>query len=90
VLLDGTLKDGILDGRLILQGGGDPALTPERFWLLLREIRARGVREIRGEVVLDGSFYRLARSTPPPSTRLRCAPTTRHPQPFWPTSILCL
>ena len=59
VLLDGTLKDGILDGRLILQGGGDPALTPERFWLLLREIRARGVREIRGEVVLDGSFYRL-------------------------------
>ena len=59
VLLDGTLKDGILDGRLILQGGGDPALTIERFWLLLREIRARGVREIRGEVLLDGAYYRL-------------------------------
>lgn len=59
VLLDGTLKDGIVDGRLILQGGGDPALTMERFWLLLREIRARGVYEIRGDVVLDGSYYQL-------------------------------
>lgn len=59
VLLEGKLDEGILDGRLILQGGGDPALTQERFWLLLREIRARGVREIRGDVVLDGSYYHL-------------------------------
>ncbi len=59
VLLDGTLKDGVLDGRLILRGGGDPSLTVERFWLLLREIRARGVREIRGEVILDGGYYQL-------------------------------
>lgn len=59
VLLDGTLKDGILDGRLVLQGGGDPSLTVERFWLLLREIRARGVREIHGDVVLDGGYYQL-------------------------------
>jgi D-alanyl-D-alanine carboxypeptidase/D-alanyl-D-alanine-endopeptidase (penicillin-binding protein 4) len=59
VLLDGTLKDGLLDGRLILRGGGDPALTSERFWLLLREIRARGVREIRGDVLLDGGYYHL-------------------------------
>ncbi len=59
VLVDGTLKDGILDGRLILQGGGDPALTQERFWLLLREIRARGVRDIHGDVVLDGGYYQL-------------------------------
>lgn len=59
VLLDGTLKDGVLDGRLILQGGGDPGLTRERFWLLLRELRARGVREIRGDVVLDGGYYQL-------------------------------
>jgi serine-type D-Ala-D-Ala carboxypeptidase/endopeptidase (penicillin-binding protein 4) len=64
VLLDGSLKDGILDGRLILQGGGDPALTLERFWLLLREVRARGVREIHGEVVLDGSYYNLEPGDP--------------------------
>jgi len=60
VLLDGTLSDGVLQGNLILQGGGDPALTLERFWLLLREIHARGVREIRGDVILDDRYYQLA------------------------------
>ena len=64
VLLDGALKDGILDGRLILRGGGDPALTLERFWLLLREIRARGVREIHGEVVLDDGDYQIDPADP--------------------------
>lgn len=59
VLLDGPLRDGVLDGRLILQGGGDPALTRERFWRLLREIRARGVREIRGDVLIDSSYYQI-------------------------------
>ena len=59
VWLEGELKDGVLTGNLTLQGGGDPGLTLERFWLLLREIRARGVREIRGDVLLDGQFYDL-------------------------------
>jgi D-alanyl-D-alanine carboxypeptidase/D-alanyl-D-alanine-endopeptidase (penicillin-binding protein 4) len=59
VLLDGALVDGVLRGDLVLQGGGDPALTLERFWLLLREARQRGVREIRGDVVLDTAYYQL-------------------------------
>jgi D-alanyl-D-alanine carboxypeptidase/D-alanyl-D-alanine-endopeptidase (penicillin-binding protein 4) len=59
VLVDGALVDGVLEGNLVLQGGGDPALTLERFWLLLREVRARGVREIRGDVVLDTRYYQF-------------------------------
>ncbi len=59
VWVEGEAKDGVLSGNLILQGGGDPALTLERFWLLLREIRAKGIREIRGNVILDDSFYQL-------------------------------
>lgn len=59
VLVEGPLVDGVLQGNLILHGGGDPALTLERFWLLLRELRQRGVREIRGDVVIDSSYYRL-------------------------------
>ncbi|MDP2787197.1 MAG: D-alanyl-D-alanine carboxypeptidase/D-alanyl-D-alanine-endopeptidase [Pseudomonadota bacterium] len=59
MLVDGPIKEGVLQGNLILQGGGDPALTLERFWLLLRELRERGVREIRGDVVLDASYYHL-------------------------------
>src|SRR5687767_12123311 len=45
----GSLKDGVLAGNLVLLGRGDPKLTLENFWLLLRGLRSRGVREIRGE-----------------------------------------
>ncbi len=64
VLLDGPLRDGVLEGNLILQGGGDPALTLERIWLLLRELRERGVREVRGDLILDGSHYALGPQDP--------------------------
>lgn len=59
VWVEGEIRDGVLTGDLTLQGGGDPGLTLERFWLLLREIRARGIREIRGDLILDNGFYEL-------------------------------
>lgn len=59
VLVDGEVAGGILHGNLILQGGGDPSLTQERFWSLLREVRARGIREIHGDVLLDNSLYAI-------------------------------
>lgn len=59
VEVEGEIRDGVLVGNLILRGGGDPALTRERFWSLLREVRARGIREIRGDLVLDDRFYEL-------------------------------
>ena len=51
------LSDGVLAGDLILRGSGDPSLTFEQFWLLLRQLRARGLREIRGDLVLDRSAF---------------------------------
>ncbi len=59
VYRDGPLLDGVLHGNLVFQGGGDPALTLERFWSLLRELRQRGVREIRGDVLLDTQYYQI-------------------------------
>lgn len=59
VWLDGALQDGVLQGNLVLQGGGDPGMTPERLWLLLRELRQRGLREIRGDILIDNRFYAL-------------------------------
>jgi D-alanyl-D-alanine carboxypeptidase/D-alanyl-D-alanine-endopeptidase (penicillin-binding protein 4) len=57
--LDGPLNGDVLEGNLVLKGYGDPRLTLEDFWLFLRDLRARGVREIRGDLVLDRSLFAL-------------------------------
>ncbi|HCI53831.1 MAG TPA: D-alanyl-D-alanine carboxypeptidase/D-alanyl-D-alanine-endopeptidase [Gallionella sp.] len=57
--LDGKLENGVLQGDLILKGYGDPKFTIEQFWLWMAELRARGLREIRGNLVLDHSFFDL-------------------------------
>ena len=57
VYLDGGRQGDVLQGNLVLRGYGDPKLTYEKVWLLLRNLRARGLREIRGDVVLDRSYF---------------------------------
>ena len=61
VWLVGKLEGGVLDGSLVIQGRGDPKLVVERLWLLLRRVQQLGVREIRGDIVLDQSMF----ETPP-------------------------
>ncbi|MGH8623501.1 MAG: D-alanyl-D-alanine carboxypeptidase/D-alanyl-D-alanine endopeptidase, partial [Burkholderiales bacterium] len=56
----GPLGDGVLAGDLVLKGRGDPKLTLENFWLLLRSLRSRGLREIRGDLVLDRTYFAAA------------------------------
>jgi D-alanyl-D-alanine carboxypeptidase/D-alanyl-D-alanine-endopeptidase (penicillin-binding protein 4) len=77
----GEIRGGVLNGSLHITGGGDPRLSRERLWLLLRELRAQGIRRIAGDVVTDRSLFRLAPTTRPPSTSARCAPTTWAPTP---------
>ena len=55
--LQGSLQDGRLAGDLYFKGSGDPKLTFEQFWLLLRSLRARGLRDIQGDLVLDRSRF---------------------------------
>nr|WP_324157678.1 D-alanyl-D-alanine carboxypeptidase/D-alanyl-D-alanine-endopeptidase [Ideonella sp.] len=57
VYFTGALHDGVLDGSVVIQGRGDPKLVLERVWLLLRRLQQSGVREIRGDIVLDHSFF---------------------------------
>lgn len=53
----GVLREGVLDGVLTLKGGGDPKLDLESFWILLRELRGKGLRELRGDLVLDRGHF---------------------------------
>ena len=61
VYTKGEVKSDVLNGDLMLKGYGDPKLTLENFWLLLRNLRARGIREITGDLVLDRTHF----SVPP-------------------------
>ncbi len=56
----GRLSNGRLDGDLLLRGGGDPRLTLENLWLLLRDLRSRGLRDIAGALVLDRNAFAVA------------------------------
>jgi serine-type D-Ala-D-Ala carboxypeptidase/endopeptidase (penicillin-binding protein 4) len=58
-LADATPINGLLEGNLYLRGSGDPRLALEQFWLLLRQLRARGISEIRGDLILDRSAFNL-------------------------------
>ena len=57
--LNGNLEQGVLQGDLILKGYGNPKLSLEQFWLWLRELRDRGLRDIRGNLVLDRSVFEI-------------------------------
>ena len=52
-----TPKNGVLDGDLYIKGSGDPKLTYEQFWRLLRHTHDSGISEIRGAIVQDRSAF---------------------------------
>jgi len=54
---DGPLADGVLRGNLYIRGGGDPKLVLERVDAMFKALQARGVREVRGDLVLDNSIF---------------------------------
>src|SRR5450432_1048062 len=64
VWLQGTISDGVLNGNLVIKGTGDPKLVLERMWLLMRRVQQAGVREIRGDIVVDRSAFTPGESNP--------------------------
>ncbi len=63
-LVRGELKNGVLDGDLILQGGGDPYMTMERWWRFVHMLRDRGLKAIRGDIVIDDTAFALPPEDP--------------------------
>ncbi len=64
VWLDGPIDNGVLKGRLVIQGQGDPTLVLERLWLLLHKVRGMGVRAIEGDIVLDNEAFSIQSKDP--------------------------
>ncbi|SMC29017.1 D-alanyl-D-alanine carboxypeptidase / D-alanyl-D-alanine-endopeptidase (penicillin-binding protein 4) [Andreprevotia lacus DSM 23236] len=59
LLSDAQPVNGVLNGNLYLRGSGDPKLTIERVWQWLRDLKAAGVTDIKGKLVLDRSLFML-------------------------------
>lgn len=62
--LRGDLKDGVLNGDLILKGYGDPFLTDESFREMLHDLQLKGLNEIRGNLIVDNSYFQLGPQNP--------------------------
>jgi D-alanyl-D-alanine carboxypeptidase/D-alanyl-D-alanine-endopeptidase (penicillin-binding protein 4) len=63
-LARGKLADGVLEGDLILQGGGDPYMTLERWWNFARALRDLGLKSVHGDIVIDESAFALPKEDP--------------------------
>jgi D-alanyl-D-alanine carboxypeptidase/D-alanyl-D-alanine-endopeptidase (penicillin-binding protein 4) len=50
-------EEGVLRGRLLLRGGGDPTLTGVRLAKLAARVKLAGVRRVTGRLVFDDSFF---------------------------------
>ncbi len=57
VFVMGEVKNGRLEGDLLLKGHGDPFLVTERVWQMLRQIRQLGIHEINGDLHIDDSHF---------------------------------
>lgn len=64
VYVDGPIRDGVLNGNLIVLGSGDPKLVIERLQDLVAYIMEKGVRVVRGDILLDNSIFRLPQHNP--------------------------
>jgi D-alanyl-D-alanine carboxypeptidase/D-alanyl-D-alanine-endopeptidase (penicillin-binding protein 4) len=55
----GEVGGGVLRGNLVIEGGGDPKLVVERLAALLQAIQDKGVRVVRGDILLGNRVFEL-------------------------------
>jgi D-alanyl-D-alanine carboxypeptidase/D-alanyl-D-alanine-endopeptidase (penicillin-binding protein 4) len=53
----GGISDGVLYGGLYIKGYGDPTITTEHLNSIAYELKKRGVKEIKGGITVDDSYF---------------------------------
>jgi D-alanyl-D-alanine carboxypeptidase/D-alanyl-D-alanine-endopeptidase (penicillin-binding protein 4) len=72
VLWQGASSDGVLDGSLGVRSDGDPNFGREEARRLAEQVRAAGIREVNGDLVVSGPFsFFVTEETPEAARRLR-------------------
>lgn len=67
VVATGPTHDGVLDGDLVLVGGGDPVVTrtgPHSIDFLAEVIARTGLKQVNGRILVDESRYDTVRTGP--------------------------
>ncbi|SIT87171.1 D-alanyl-D-alanine carboxypeptidase/D-alanyl-D-alanine endopeptidase [Edaphobacillus lindanitolerans] len=55
---DGRLNNGgVLQGNVYLRGKGDPTLLKEDFERFAKDVKSKGVKKIKGDLIADASWY---------------------------------
>ncbi|MEJ8561464.1 D-alanyl-D-alanine carboxypeptidase/D-alanyl-D-alanine-endopeptidase [Yoonia sp. GPGPB17] len=52
IYADGDIEDGVLNGNLILAGGGDPNLVTDQIAELAQRLKDTGLREVKGDFLV--------------------------------------
>jgi D-alanyl-D-alanine carboxypeptidase/D-alanyl-D-alanine-endopeptidase (penicillin-binding protein 4) len=57
VYVDAAPRDGVVEGNLTLRGHGDPSFVSERIWQMSNDLWHAGLREVKGDLILDDSAF---------------------------------
>jgi serine-type D-Ala-D-Ala carboxypeptidase/endopeptidase (penicillin-binding protein 4) len=55
--VQGSLKDGVLYGNLVVRGYGDPSIVSERLLKVANELYLFGIERITGSIIVDDSYF---------------------------------
>ena len=58
------IKETVLQGDLVLKGGGDSSFTSESLWNLINVFTRSGIKKIKGDILVDDSLYKKEPSLP--------------------------
>ena len=50
-------EEGVISGNLYIKGYGDPWLLPEKVWYIVTQLKRLGIKEVKGSIVADGSYF---------------------------------